>query len=77
FYLESIASDSSALAPLLENNGKRLYEMTQHFQDLNVAMSEYDIEKFKQMDQKLEDISLKLQKSFAIAVVGASDQIDW
>ncbi|HCG7068527.1 TPA: hypothetical protein NJ320_004534 [Vibrio parahaemolyticus] len=77
FYLESIANDASALTPLLENNGKKLYELTQRYQDLNVAMSEYDIEKFKQMDQKLEDMSLKLQKSFSIAVVGAGDQIDW
>ncbi len=77
FYLESIANDASALMPLLENNGRRLSELTQRYQDLNVAMSEYDIEKFKQMDQKLEDISLKLQKSFSVAVVGASEQIDW
>ena len=77
FYLESIANDASALMPLLESNGKRLSELTQRYQDLNVAMSEYDIEKFKQMDQKLEDISLKLQKSFSVAVIGASEQIDW
>ncbi|MFA1575562.1 coiled-coil domain-containing protein [Vibrio cyclitrophicus] len=77
FYLESIANDASALMPLLENKGDRLYELTKRYDDLNVAMSEYDIEKFKEMDQKLEDISLKLQKSFSIAVVGASDQLDW
>lgn len=77
FYLESIANDASSLAHLLENNGKRLHELTQRYQDLNVAMSEFDIEKFKQMDQKLEDISLKLKKSFSIAVLGASEQIDW
>ncbi|MCD1245826.1 hypothetical protein [Vibrio cholerae] len=77
FYLESIADEASALMPLLDDNGKQLYELTKRYQDLNVSMSEYDIEKFKQMDQKLEDVSLKLQKSFANAVVGAGDQIDW
>ncbi|GHZ95927.1 phage tail tape measure protein lambda family protein [Vibrio cholerae] len=76
-YLEKIADEASALTPLLDDNGKQLYELTKRYQDLNVSMSEYDIEKFKQMDQKLEDVSLKLQKSFANAVVGASDQIDW
>lgn len=40
-------------------------------------MSEYDIEKFKDMDQKLKDTGLKLQRTFANAVLGASDQIDW
>ncbi|EJL6550865.1 hypothetical protein NMR96_000652 [Vibrio cholerae] len=77
FYLESIADEASALMPLLDDNGKQLYELTKRYQDLNVSMSEYDIEKFKQMDQKLEDVSLKLKKSFANAVLGASDQIDW
>ncbi|EJL6700829.1 hypothetical protein NMS31_001458 [Vibrio cholerae] len=77
FYLESIADEASALMPLLDDNGKQLYELAKRYQDLNVSMSEYDIEKFKQMDQKLEDVSLKLQKSFANAVVGAGDQIDW
>lgn len=77
FYLESIANDATALMPLLENKGAKLYDLTQRYQDLNVAMSEYDIEKFKQMDQKLEDVSLKIQKSFANAVVGSSSQIDW
>ncbi len=77
FYLESIANDASALMPLLDNQGKKLYELTQKYNDLNVSMSEYDIEKFKEMDQKLKDVALKLERSFANAVLGASDQIDW
>ncbi|EHK9084577.1 hypothetical protein KCU26_001146 [Vibrio parahaemolyticus] len=77
FYLESIANDASALMPLLDNQGRKLYELTQKYDDLNVSMSEYDIEKFKEMDQKLKDTGLKLQRSFANAVLGASDQIDW
>ena len=77
FYLESIANDASALMPLLDNQGKKLYELTKKYDDLNVSMSEYDIEKFKEMDQKLKDTGLKLQRSFANAVLGASDQIDW
>ncbi|EJE4180235.1 hypothetical protein M3890_001031 [Vibrio parahaemolyticus] len=77
FYLESIASDASALMPLLDNQGRKLYELTKKYDDLNVSMSEYDIEKFKDMDQKLKDTGLKLQRTFANAVLGASDQIDW
>ncbi|MCR9495881.1 hypothetical protein NB493_10840, partial [Vibrio alginolyticus] len=77
FYLESIANDASALMPLLDNQGKKLFELTKKYDDLNVSMSEYDIEKFKEMDQKLKDTGLKLQRSFANAVLGASDQIDW
>jgi hypothetical protein len=77
FYLESIANDASALMPLLDNQGRKLYELTKKYDDLNVSMSEYDIEKFKEMDQKLTDVGLKIQRSFANAVLGASDQIDW
>ncbi|MDW3050497.1 hypothetical protein [Vibrio sp. 1408] len=77
FYLESIANDASALMPLLDKQGQKLYELTDKFDDLNVSMSEYDIEKFKEMDQKLKDVGLKLERSFANAVLGASDQIDW
>lgn len=76
-YLESIADEASALMPLLENNGKQLYELTEKYRDLNVAMSDYDITKFKEMDQKLNEVGMKLQRSFANAVLGASDQIDW
>ncbi|HDY7840625.1 TPA: hypothetical protein RQK35_003363 [Vibrio vulnificus] len=76
-YLEKIADEASALTPLLENNGKKLYELTERYDKLNVAMSSYDIEKFKLMDQKLEDVSLKIQRSFANAVLGSSSQIDW
>jgi len=77
FYLESIANDASALMPLLDNQGRKLYELTKKYDDLNVSMSEYDIEKFKEMDQKLTDVGLKIQRSFANGVLGASEQIDW
>ncbi|WP_136484746.1 hypothetical protein [Vibrio sp. H11] len=76
-YLEQIADEASSLMPLLENNGKKLYELTDRYDDLNVAMSEFDIQKFKDMDQKLNEVGMKIQRSFANAVLGSSDQIDW
>lgn len=63
-YLEQMASDASALMPLLENKGQRLYELTQHYQDLNVAMSKYDIQQFKQMDQQISDMEMKMSRAF-------------
>lgn len=65
FYLESIANDASALMPLLENKGARLQELTQRYEDLNVAMSKYDIAQFKQMDQQIGDMELRLSKAFS------------
>lgn len=64
-YLEQIANDASALMPLLENKGERLYELTQRYDDLNVAMSKYDIQQFKQMDQQIADMELKLGRAFS------------
>lgn len=77
FYLESIANNVSTLQPLLRNNGAELQRLTGHYRNLNVALSQTDITQLKEMDQKLKDVSLRLQSSFAQGVLGASDQIDW
>lgn len=77
FYLEAIANDVSVLQPLLRNNGAELQRLTTHYRNLNVALSETDISQLKELDQKLKDISLRLQSSFAQGVLGASEQIDW
>lgn len=77
FYLESIANDVSTLQPLLRNNGAELQRLTGHYRSLNVALSETDIRQLKEMDQALQDVSLRLRSSFAQGVLGASEQIDW
>lgn len=77
FYLEAIANDVSTLQPLLRNNGAELQRLTGHYRNLNAALSETDISQLKEMDQQLHDVGLKLQGSFAKAVLGASEQIDW
>lgn len=77
FYLEAIANDVSVLQPLLRNNGAELQRLTTHYRNLNVALSQTDISQLKELDQKLKDISLRLQSSFAQGVLGASEQIDW
>ncbi|MFQ2781208.1 hypothetical protein ACK3ZH_01080 [Aeromonas caviae] len=77
FYLEAIANDVSVLQPLLRNNGAELQRLTTHYRNLNVALSETDISQLKELDQKLKDIGLRLQSSFAQGVLGASEQIDW
>lgn len=77
FYLESIANDVSTLQPLLRNNGAELQRLTGHYRNLNVALSQTDITQLKEMDQQLKDVSLRLQSSFAQAVLGAAEQIDW
>lgn len=77
WYLESIASDLSVVNPLLENNGARLRELTDHYNGLNAALSATDLQNLTEMDRKFKDISLTLQGAFAQGIVGASSQIDW
>lgn len=64
FYLESIADDTTALLPLLEDKGKRLYELTQRYEDMNIAMSRIDINEFKYMDQQIGDMEKRMEKAF-------------
>ena len=76
-YLESIANDATFLIPLLENNGQKLRELTEEYDALNVAMSQSDINNLREMDKQFKQISLRLESSFAQAVVGAADQNQW
>jgi hypothetical protein len=64
FYLESIANDASALMPLLENQGKKLYDLKDHYDNLNVAMSEIEIGQLKVMSQEITDIDAQLSSAF-------------
>jgi hypothetical protein len=77
YYLESLGNDASALLPLLENQGQKLYELEERYKGLGVAMSEIDIANFKQMDQQLDDVGLKVERAWANAVLGSKEQIDW
>ncbi len=77
FYLESIANDASLLIPLLEDSGQKYHELTREAHDLNIVLSEQDISNLSAMNTELNKVSRTLQSSFATAVVGASDQIQW
>ena len=77
FYLEGIANDASLLIPLLENSGEQYHALAKEARDLNVILSEQDISNLREMDRQLQQVSARLESSFAQAVVGASEQIDW
>ena len=77
FYLESIANDASLLIPLLEDSGLKYNELTAEARNLNIVLSEQDISNLSAMNTELTKVSRTLQSSFATAVVGASNQIQW
>jgi len=73
FYLESLADDASKLAPLLENNGEQFRKMVERYREMDVALSDSEIEKFKQYDQDVRDLQLawdSLSRETVIPFVG-------
>lgn len=55
FALEGVASDTTDLMPLLIGNGKALKELRDNFNDLNITISESDLEKITEVNQKLSE----------------------
>lgn len=58
FYLEALAGDAARLTPLLENNGERFREMVDRYRELDVALTDSQIDKFKEYDQDVKDLQL-------------------
>lgn len=56
FYLEAMASDTTALIPLLRNGGERLGEMADEADQLGIVLSDLDV-------AKLSQVAIELDKS--------------
>lgn len=57
FYLESLASDATLLAPLLEENGRLMKEEALHAADLGLALSQIEADKLVEAQETIADIS--------------------
>ena len=53
FYMEAIASDSTMLLPLLKGNGKAMGELSKQAEDLGIGLSEIDVAKAIEANEKL------------------------
>lgn len=72
FYMESLANDATLLIPALEDNGKVVNDLAQEYRDLNLAISETDVTKVKELSDemaRLEAAGQKLKFSLASAFV--------
>lgn len=72
FYMESLANDATLLIPALENNGKVVNDLAQEYRDLNLAISETDVNKVKELSDemaRLDAAGQKLKFSLASAFV--------
>ena len=72
FYMEALANDATLLLPALEDNGRVVNELAQEYRDLNLAISETDVAKVKELSDemaRLEAAGQKLKFSLASAFV--------
>ncbi|MBL3809560.1 hypothetical protein [Alteromonas macleodii] len=72
FYMEAIANDATLLLPALQNNGAAIKEYSAQFNNLNLAMSQAEVEKmaelaneFKRIEATASSIGNKLASNFA------------
>jgi len=57
FYMEAIASDSSALIPLFQNGGQALNEMAEQARQLGIILDQETIEQAQRFDRSLATIT--------------------
>lgn len=72
FYMESIANDATLLIPALEDNGAAINSLASEYRDLNLAISETDVTKVKELSDemaRLEAAGQKLKFSLASSFV--------
>jgi len=74
FYMEALANDSTALVPLLRNNGEAMKEMGEKAKEAGVIMSDKalnDSKKYSDELKKLEDQASETGRSIALFLMPA------
>ena len=81
FHLESLASDSALLAPLLKNNGELFKSQAEEARDLGLVLSAVDSQKLLQvaaatdrLDGVFEGLKKRLSVEFAPVLTGLTDE---
>ena len=76
FYMEAIANDATLLLPALKDNGAAIKEYSDQFNNLNLAMSQAEVEKmaelaneFKRIEVTATSIGNKIAANFAEPLV--------
>ena len=75
FALEGLASDATDLLPLLENNGRALGDLQSEFNDLNVTISETDLQKIKEVGVELDKATTTFSQEGKQLVADYSDEL--
>lgn len=76
FYLEALASDATALAPLLRNNGQEIKRLGDEAQNAGRIISSDLIDQGVKLDQRLRDLSRTIQDKAKVAILEYADEIE-
>lgn len=57
FYMEAIASDSTALLPLLKNNGEEFQKIAKNIEDMGLALSDVEVEQLSKVHDTFAEMS--------------------
>lgn len=78
FYMEAIANDATLLIPALEDSGKKIKSLAQEYRELNLAISQTEIDKVKELSDDLAQLEAqanKLKLNLAAAFVDPLTEI--
>ena len=75
FALEGMASDTTDLIPLLKDGGKELKTLREEFDDLDVSISEVDLEKVREVGKEFSKLKSTFSQEATQLVADYSDEI--
>jgi len=75
FYLEAMASDATALLPLLRNNGSEFGRLADEAKNAGRVLDQETINSLVDLNAKLEDASTEMKTNFMVALADVSDEL--
>lgn len=75
FYMEALASDATALLPLLRNNGAELGRIGDEAQRAGRVMSQETVTAAAEMDRKFTEVSETLRQRLIVATADSADEL--
>ncbi len=75
FYMEAIASDSTALIPLLRDNGRALRDLGDEAEAAGRIMSNETVRGAAELDQKLAEMHGTISNELTSAMIGLEDEL--
>ncbi|TKB53307.1 hypothetical protein [Ferrimonas aestuarii] len=76
FYFEAIANDASLLIPILADNGREVRKLQAEFDELNLAVTEEELEKLNRMASDLSRVWTAAKNTAAVAVSAQEEELE-